>query len=663
MNGGVRAPRGAADRLFLEGLALDRQGRTAAAVVRYRQALEHDPRHADSLHLLGICEAQAGDAAAAIALIRQAITVNPGFADYHYNLARVLQMAGRGDQAAAAYAEVLRLDPAHVDALINLSSLMLARPDPQAAADYAMRAIARDPKSIAAHNNLGLALNALNRGDEAEALLRRAHTWAPQQSGTLVNLARVYKRQERYAEAIACLERARALRPDQPEVLNNLGSMLRFVGRLDEAIACLRRSLAIAPSATVHSNLLFNLNYHPDCPPEEVYAEHLAWARRYAEPLLETGGGVAADGDVERRLRVGYVSADLREHPVATFLRPLFEYRDPAACEVYVYADVADPDATTAWFRERSAVWRDILGRSDAEVAERIRADRIDILVDLAGHTAGNRLLVFARRVAPVQVSFLGYLGSTGMRAMDCRLTDAAMDPPGVSEAYHSERLLRLPRSMWCYAPPAGAPPPRPGPAARGGPFTFASFNNSAKVGAAVVDVWARILHALPEARLLMMTKGDGRVHEHFRAEFGRRGIAPERLDLRRRVPVAEYFSLHGDADIALDSFPYTGGTTTCNALWMGVPVLTLAGGRPFSRSAASILGAVGLADWIAASADDYVRLALDKAHDVAALGELRAGLRPRLAASPLCDGVGFARAMEAAYRTMWRRAAGAVAD
>jgi len=642
-----------ADEIFLKGLAFDRQGQTSRAVACYTDALRHEPGHADSLHMLGIYRAQRGELDAAIQLMKAAIGSNPNFPDFHYNLAKALELDDKNIEAEKEYREVLKLKPAHVDALINLSHLMLDKPDPEAAIRYAASALELQPRSVGAHNNLALALNRLDRSEEAEQILLRALEYAPDSADTLVNLSRVYMRRERYQEAIACLRRAVALNPNLPEALSNLGSALKFEGKLDEALSYFRKSLSLAPNASVHSNLLFTLNYHPGYSAAEGFQEHLAWAQHYANDLTRAAPPVLPNKDPSRRLRIGYVSPDFRQHPVATFLRPIFANHDKSTFEIYCYSDVSNADDTTRWFEQQCSTWRDIVGKTDEDVAELIRKDRIDILVDLAGHTSGNRLLSFARKPAPVQVSYLGYLGTTGMAAMDYKITDTVMDPVGLTERFHTERMLRLPHSMWSYSPPPDAPAPSPAPALTRGYATFGSFNNSAKVGPEVIGAWARILQEIPEARLVMVTKGDGSVHEYFRNEFGRHGIARERIELNRRMPLTDYLRLHAEVDICLDSFPYTGGTTSCHSLWMGVPVLTLPDIKPFSRSGASILSALGLADWIAGSVEAYVETAVRKASDAAALQALRAGMRTRMQASPLLNGEAFTRSIEAVYTAM----------
>lgn len=644
-----------ADEIFLRGLAFYRQGHTAKAVASFLDAVKQNSRHADSLHMLGVCKAQKGELASAIQLMRAAVEIKPAYPGYRFNLAKALELTASDVEAEVEYLEVLKLDARNVDALINLSCLMLGRSKSEAAKQFAERALELQADSLGAQNNLALALNALDQSEEAEQILLGALQRHPDSADTLVNLSRIYKRRDRYQDAIACLRKAVSINPELPEALSNLASVLKFEGKLDEALVYFRKALRLAPNVTVHSNLLFTLNYHPDYSATDVFQEHLAWGQRYANGLSRAAAFVTPESIGSRRLRIGYVSPDFKQHAVATFLKPILAHHDKSNFEIFCYSDVSKADDSTRWFQHQCDVWQDIVGMTDAEVAGLIRKDRIDILIDLAGHTSGgSRLLIFARKPAPLQMSYLGYLGTTGMDAMDYKITDAAMDPEGVAERYHTERLLRLPHSMWCYSPPGCAPETACSPAVMRGHITFGSFNNSAKVNPKVIDAWCQILHALPNARLIMVTKGDGGVHEYFMGQFVGHGIAHERIDLRSRMSLAEYLKLHAEVDIQLDTFPYTGGTTTCHSLWMGVPVLTCPGEKPFSRSGASILHGLGLDDWVVDSVQDYIETAVIKAADVSALQSLRSELRSRMQASPLTNGMAFTRTLEHAYRMAW---------
>jgi protein O-GlcNAc transferase len=365
----------------------------------------------------------------------------------------------------------------------------------------------------------------------------------------------------------------------------------------------------------------------------------------------------AARGN-RRKLRVGYVSPDFRRHSVSYFLTPLLAAHDRNAVEITCYAEVKQPDEVTARLKGLVSAWRSTVGMSDAELAERIRADGIDILVDLAGHTAGNRLAVFARQPAPVQVTWLGYPNTTGLSRIHYRLVDRVTDPPDASPA--SERLVRLENGFLCYEPPADAPPPMPPPCLAASAVTFGSFNNAAKLSPATLDAWARILQGSPGSRLVLKGAAfsEAETCKRFRGEFVRRGVAEERLALAPFTPSSRaHLAAYHAIDLALDPFPYNGTTTTCEALWMGVPVIALLGDRHSARVGASILTRLGLGRLIAFDPADYVERALALASDRAGLGELRAGMRQRFAASPLCDAAGFARRVEAAYRRMWEDA------
>ncbi len=348
------------------------------------------------------------------------------------------------------------------------------------------------------------------------------------------------------------------------------------------------------------------------------------------------------------------MSANFRLHAVSFFIEPLVAAHDRQQFEIFLYSDVAAYDATTERYRAMDLQWRDIAGLPDEEVAQRIREDRIDILVDLAGHIGGNRLLTFAHKPAPVQVTYLGYQNTTGMSALDYRLTDAHADPPGQTDEYYSEQLIRLPGSFFCYQPPADAPDVNELPALSRGYVTFASLNHINKLTDEAFRAWARILKAVPDSRLLVLAYTAGELERHIRQLMAGQGVEAERVEVVDRRPHAEYMQLFAAADVALDTFPFNGHTTVCDALWMGVPSVMMEGDRYASRFGGSGLVTLGLQEWIARDADEYVAIAANMAGDLPRLAELRRTLRERLAASPLCDAAGFARKLEAAYRQMW---------
>ena len=406
----------------------------------------------------------------------------------------------------------------------------------------------------------------------------------------------------------------------------------------------------------VCSNLLVCMNYLPDADPAPLYTEHLSYAARYAAPLSDEIGVHQNTREPERRLRIGYVSADLRRHPTGYFLESVLAAHDPGQVEISCYSDTSTGDEITARLKASCSHWHDCAGLDDATLASRIRDDGIDILVDLSGHTAGNRLLVFARKPAPVQVAWLGYFNTTGLDSIDYGLWDSITVPAG-SERWFSEKVVRLPHSRFCYTPPEYAPAVAPPPLLEKGYVTYGCFNNLAKLTPEVITLWAGLLQRVPGAHLILKWGSfkDTGVQRRYREMFQQHGIDPARIDLRGASPHGEMLAEYGDMDIALDPFPFSGGLTSCEALWMGVPVVTLAGELPVSRQTMGFLTLVGLSDLAATDLEQYLAIASELGRDTARLQNLRLSLRHTMQASPLCDAVTFTRNLEAAYRSMWR--------
>jgi predicted O-linked N-acetylglucosamine transferase (SPINDLY family) len=432
------------------------------------------------------------------------------------------------------------------------------------------------------------------------------------------------------------------------------------MGRIDEGVEAYRRAVELDPSDfLIHCNLVFCVQYLQGNEGKITLAEARQWDSQHAEPLRK---GIEPHGnsrDPDRRLRIGYVSNDFREHSVSRFLQQLFQNHDHGNFEIVCYSDVRNPDSLTALLRGCADQWHDIKTKTDQSLAEMIRGDGIDILVDLMGYTAHNRLMVFGRKPAPIQISYLGHPGTTGLAIIDYRLTDGLSDPPGMTDAYYTEGLLRLPRTNWCFAPPPKVPEVGPSPVSQGRPLCFGSFNKLAKATPQVLDMWAEILSAAAGSRLILKSRAlaDPLTHARVCREFELRGVSPERLELVGfENDLASHFQMYGQVDIALDTFPYHGTTTTCEALWMGAPVVTLAGETHLARVGVSLLTNVGLAELIASSAEEYVSIAVGLARDHTRLRELRGGMRQRMLASPLMDGRQFARDVEGTYREVWRR-------
>ena len=470
------------------------------------------------------------------------------------------------------------------------------------------------------------------------------------------NLGNALQRQGHLEEAIASFQRALTLNPDHAEAHNNMGNALKDQGRLDEAIANYQRALGLKPDyAIAGSNLAFAITYHPGYDAGMISEELQRWNRQYAEPLKQFIPPHTNDRSPERKLRIGYVSPDFREHSVGRFLLPLIEHHDRQNFELFAYAHVTRPDGRTEQFRQLMDIWRTTVGLSDAQVADQIREDQIDILIDLAMHTEGNRLLVFARKPAPVQATWLAYCGSTGLDTMDYRLSDPFLDLPDGDDSFYSEERVRLPETFWCYQPTGMEPERNFPPVLEKGFVTFGCLNNFCKVTEPTLASWGRILLGVAQSRLVIHAP-EGSPRQRLLKAMEKSGIEAQRIEFVGKLPMAEYFGLYHGIDIALDPFPYGGGTTTCDALWMGVPVVSLAGQTAVGRGGLSLLSNIGLPELVGHSEDEYVRIAVNLAGDLPRLAELRATLRQRMQASPLMDAPRFARNMEAAYRTMWRK-------
>lgn len=592
--------------------------------------------------------------------------------------------AKRYDEALALFQSICQMDRLDADARLSCGAITGLRGDHTLAEDYCRQALAIDPKMATAHYNLGTALRNQGRFAEAcQAFLRAtqlrvqygdamdalAHAYIalydwpaavevlqaiiaiwPNKADVYHNLGTVYQAMGRTGDSIAAFEAALKLNPRLALALNSLGSACMGQNDFERAEQCFRQCLEVNPAdLRARSNLLMLLNYLPDADPEKVLAEHLEWGR-VAQSRIPRMAPAEHVGEMNRRLRVGYLSSDFCEHSVASFIEPVLRHHNRARFEVCCYSDLPTPDATTQRIRESVDLWRDITKLTDAEAARLVREDRIDILADLAGHTGNSRLGIFAAQPAPLQITYLGYPNTTGLDTIDYRITDAVADPAG-EDAYYSEKLLRLDGCFVCYQPLADAPEVAPLPALANGRVTFGSFNNYSKLNAGVLRLWAQVLEAVPGARLLLKCPAltDNGVKARVRADFEALGIGAERLDLLGHTRGrAEHLALYAKVDIALDTFPYNGTTTTCEALWMGVPVLSLVGRHHAGRVGASLLKSAGLTDWLADTPEAFVSTASRRAGDIDTLARLRASLRQQLQTSPLCDAEAFTRRFEA---------------
>ncbi len=514
-----------------------------------------------------------------------------------------------------------------------------------------------DPHHVRALRDLGRICQETGAREEAAECYRRLLQIHPDRWEERIVLGNILKDLGKLSEAADHYEQVLTLKPENVEASLALGHIMMMQGSIDAAESLYRRVLEINPkNMQVRSCLLGALHYRCN-DPEQVFREHREWEKHHASGRADRPV-YRNTREPDRRLRVAYVSPDFRTHSVAFFIEPLLANHNPAAVESICYANVAQPDNITAHLRSLASAWRDIYRMSDDEVARQIQRDRVDILVDLASHTADNRLLVFARKPAPLQVSYIGYPDTSGLAAMDYRFTDAWADPPGVSDRLHSETLIRLPNGFLCYRP-AGGTEVRPPPFRSTGHITFGSFNSVSKVSPDTLALWSKLLHRVPDSRLLLKSNlsSNENAWERLYEWFEQTGIERSRLELTDGVKsMAEHLACYGRVDIALDTYPYNGTTTTCEALWMGVPVVTLAGQTHASRVGVSLLSQMGLEAFIATSPADYVDIASRLATDRDQLLRMRTELRHRMAASSLCNGKEQARQIEQAYRTLWHK-------
>lgn len=654
----LRLAPGDADAVGGLGVAMMAAGSTHEAIECFRRALTMRPDDPIAHYNLATALKDEGDPDAALELYRRAVALDRNYAAAYNNIGLLLKIRGETEDAAGAFNHAIRSDPRHIQSYLNFAGLLLAKGDFTRAEELSRRALALDARHCGALQSLGAALTGLRKFDDAERALSQALEIDSELSDARLLLGQVYEKQVRLADAIMQYRAIPAHSASYPFAQNHLGVCLMNQGRIASARAAFERALdADSDYVECHSNILFCSNYEAEIAPSTEFALHRAWARRHA-----AGGARAApkpDLAVSRRLRIGYVSPDFCTHPVASFIEPLIAGRDRERFEVICYSDVVYEDDTTRRIRTSADHWCDLRGVDHEKAAAIVREDGIDILVDLAGHTAGNRLPMFARRPAPIQVAYLGYPNTTGLDEMDYRITDELADPPGEADERHSEALVRLRGGFLCYAPPPDAPAVPEPPVLSHGHVTFGSFNNVNKVNEAVVAVWSRILSALPGSKLLVKSRQlvDAAARLRLQKLFAEHGIDDTRIELMGRVPNrVDHLQIYSRVDIALDPFPYNGTTTTCEALWMGVPVITLTGQVHRARVGTSLLHHAGLDEFITDSIEAYIDKSLVTAQDAQKLSALRHELRRLVATSTLTDVERAVDSLQCAYRDMWRR-------
>jgi predicted O-linked N-acetylglucosamine transferase (SPINDLY family) len=664
-------------------------GRFPQAEMLYREILQLTPNHADALHLLGLAIYQRGAAQEAVPYITAAIQIASDRAAYHSNLGRVYHALGQREQEIAAYRRALELDPAFAPAYLHMSMVLDEAGQTDEAIACLRRALQIKPDYALAHFNLGLLYQQRDALDEAVAEYLEAVRYHPHMASAHFNRGNALRQQDKLQQSAAAYEEALALEPERPDVRLNLAQVLGELGQVDrsrelllglldthpelatthDAVAMMHvgcgdaeaarheylEALRLKPDwAAAHSRALACEQYLTGVSEASLAASHAEWDQRHGQPLRSEWQPHANSRDPDRRLRWGLVTVEFGDSPVGRLLIRALEALDPRQCEVFCYAEHTPAAERGERFRRAAAEWRDTAKLSDERLARQIRDDQIDVLFDLSGHSAANRLLVFARKPAPIQIEWIEYPGTTGIEAMDYLLADAHQVPPG-SEPHYRERVLRVSERYVCFDPPASSPPVGPVPSVAQGYVTFGSFNNPLKFSGTTADLWAAILRRLPTSKLLL---------KYFNLEqplcqrrtvelFAARGIGRDRLLLEGATP--EFLADYGRVDVALDPQPFSGALTTCDALWMGVPVVAHCGTTFAGRQAAGYLNTLGLDELVTHDASQYVEQAVALATDAQRRAALRVELRPRMRASPLCDGKRLAADLQRLVRSAWR--------
>jgi protein O-GlcNAc transferase len=656
-----------------------------------RNIIAEDPTHAGATHFLGVIAQQQGRNNVAIELIRKSIELNPNVAEAYSNLGLALEAKGARDEAIASYQQSIKLQPDNVGAHNNLGNALRDKGQLDDAIAAFRRAVALKPDFATAHNNLGNALRDKRQLDEAMAAYRQAIALRPDYAEAHSNVGTILRDQGRLEEAIAAYRKAVSLDPklaagfknlgkvlgdtgktdealvalrksillDPKDALAhlNLGNVLKDTGQLDEAIGEYRRAIEIAPDVPLyHSNLVCTLHFHPGYDARAIYEEASRFNQKHAQPLAHLIRPHKNDRDPDRPLRIGYVSCNFRNHPSSHNFLPLAIAHDREQFHFTCYSGGPRDDAVTDRLRRLASEWRKTALLSDEHLAELVRQDKIDILVDLTAHMANNRLLVFARKPAPVQVTMLCSMGTTGLPTIDYRISDRYSDPTDFNDAWYAEETVRLPDCYFCHEVPSESPPVNALPAETANHITFGSLNNFCKVTPAVLRVWGQILAAIHNSRMLLRCPA-GSTQARVRNAMAEHGVAPDRMEfIDRLLPAQEYLRLHHHIDLYLDPFPYSGHTTSMDPLWMGVPLVTLAGRTDVNRSGVFLLSNLQMEELIAQSEAEYIDKTIELASKLPRLAEYRGTLRERMRRSPLLDPQRFTRNVEAAYRGMWRK-------
>jgi protein O-GlcNAc transferase len=640
------------------GIILHNMGRLEEAIDHYHMAIRLQSDYAEAYYNSGIAFREKLEVEKAVSACQKAIQLKPDYVDAHYSLGALFKNMKQSEKAIAHYEKAIELKPDYAEAYYNLGFILQYDVGKiEEAIVHYQKAIELNPDYAEVYNDMGNALQSQGKTEDAISCYQRAFTAEPNFVEARINLGNAFKELGRIDEAISLFQWVLNMRPDLPEVHNNLGIALQSQGAIEEAIMHFQRALHLNPDyMEAHSNYLMALHYDTRSDKEALFKETIKWSEKYCFSL-DTDKCFSNIVDPERKIKIGYVSGDFRIHPVGFFIEAVLVNHSRERFEIYCYYNNHKNDDITGRYQSLPLYWRNIAGISDEEVEKMIIKDGIDILIDLSGHSAKHRLLLFARKPAPIQATWIGYFDTTGMKAMDYVIADKYIIPEE-DEIYYVEKIVRLPDCYLCYTPHAYAQEVNELPCLSQGYITFGCFNNIAKINPTVVAVWSEILQAVPGSRLCLGTQSfnSPSIRNEYMEQFAGNGVEPDRIVFLGKLPHLEYLAYYENIDIVLETFPFTGNTTTVDALWMGVPVVTLVQDSFVGRLGLSILATLNLNDLIAFTKDDYIRKVLSLAGDIEGLSALRRSLRERLSSSPLCNGMKFTSDMENIYRAAWRK-------
>ena len=676
--------------LLTKAMALHKSGDLENAEKIYNEILMAVPDNPEIVHFLGIICWQRRDYDRAIELYKKVCASSPSNVQYHLEYAEILKGKQLFKEALSEYEKVLTTDPENTIALSETASICIKTGDLESALKSLEKILSIKPKYPKAYNDLGFIYLSREKYKEAIGCFQEALKLKNNYFEAYCYLGSAQSSLGQHIAAIDSYKQAIKINPDFFEAYYYLGTCLMELNNFDQAIDCFKSAIHLRPNdsqaiadlslskfaigdlaeaeqgfrlalkqegeqfARIWSNLLLCINYLPEYSPAQLYSEHKEYGKVF-NIRASHSEHFANDRDPDRKIRIGYVSADFCDHAISRFILPVLAGHNKKDYGIYCYSNGIRNDATTARLKNFSDTWRDIHRFSDEQAVETIRTDGVDILVDLSGHTGKNRLSLFARKPAPIQASYLGYPNTTGLSAMDYYITDALVDPAG-QDLFFTEKLVRLEKCFCCYYPNQDSPRVSGLPAKEKGHITFGSLHSLSRLNYEVIDLWCQVLNAIPHSRLFIARNTlRGNVVDRLLSRFEKNGIDRERIDMRSKPPPTGYLAWFHEIDIALDTFPWSGHTTACEALWMGVPVVTLCGDRHAGRMVASILTNAGMEDWVTNSREEYCDRVIKAACDIEILGALRSGLRNRMLQSDLCNGKKFVEELEKAHRKMWK--------